>query len=186
MKVPHNMKTMRDRETLRDLAEDQDEMKKGIEYLKQQLSEEKDDLKRAALMSHLGVYCRILNDYANSEEFFIKAIELYREKDHEARAFAVRLRLAHTYHWKEQYTKSDEIFLKSLEKIKKSSDKNITKYKDYILQHFGKSKFDRQMYKDALNMFLEALELRLAKGDLDLIESTQMAIDRVREFVEKE
>jgi RimJ/RimL family protein N-acetyltransferase len=47
---------------------------------------------------------------------------------------------------------------------------------DFALQHLGKVLFDRRRYSDALACFQEALRLREAKNDPELVASTELAI----------
>src|SRR5215471_16931495 len=47
---------------------------------------------------------------------------------------------------------------------------------DFALQHLGKVLFDQEEYERALARFQEALALREAKGDRELIASTQLAV----------
>jgi tetratricopeptide (TPR) repeat protein len=51
---------------------------------------------------------------------------------------------------------------------------------DFALQHLGKVQFERRQSAQALQTFGEALVLREAKDEADLIESTRLAIEAVR------
>ncbi|WP_043475204.1 tetratricopeptide repeat protein [Kitasatospora sp. MBT66] len=50
---------------------------------------------------------------------------------------------------------------------------------DFALQHTGKHLMERGDLADAQSHLLEALRLRIAKGNTELVESTQAALDRV-------
>lgn len=62
----------------------------------------------------------------------------------------------------------------------------INGYLDFVLQHKGKCLLELARLKDAENCFVKAIELRNRKGETDLIDSTQQAIDLVKEIRTKQ
>jgi hypothetical protein len=52
--------------------------------------------------------------------------------------------------------------------------------RDFVFQHYGKSKFDQGRYGRAYEMFEAAMRLRVLKGDAGLIESTRVAMETAR------
>ena len=91
-----------------------------------------------------------------------------------------RIRLANTFQWQKNFSKSNLIFNEIEEElscIEKGSFKN---YEDFLFQHIGKNKFDQNNYEEALYYFNKAIMIRLEKGDQELIDSTNLAINTVR------
>jgi tetratricopeptide (TPR) repeat protein len=170
---------------LREVPDDPEQMRKGVDYLKEKLEEEQDGgAAEAALRSQLAGYCRIMGDLELAKEHYQKAKDILKEAGKEQHIFAIQLRMAIVYQWDGRFKNADEIYSKSIEKSRRSSDKTIQKYLDFALQHYGKSKFEQGQFDSALDCFMEALELRLIKGDLTLIESTQKAIEVTRSKLE--
>ena len=166
---------------LREVPDDPEQMRKGIEWLQERLDGEgNDDIQQAALMSQIGVFSRILGDLDNAEQMLIQAHTLLKEMGSPIHAFATNLRLAVVFQWRKNYSKSDDIYFKSLKKIRTSKDPKVLKYLDFVLQHYGKSKFEQGFFNEALELFMEGYEARLAKGDMDLISSTEAAISACR------
>lgn len=60
----------------------------------------------------------------------------------------------------------------------------INEYLDFVWQHKGKCLLELERPKDAEKCFVKALELRNSKGNAALIDSTQQAIDLVKEIKE--
>ena len=55
-------------------------------------------------------------------------------------------------------------------------------YRDFALQHLGKCRLEQGAVDDAISLLEEALKLRLKKGDTELINSTERALDMARNF----
>ena len=47
---------------------------------------------------------------------------------------------------------------------------------DFLYQHYGKSKLDEEDLKAAFSYFQKALQIRLEKGNEELIRSTKLSI----------
>lgn len=85
------------------------------------------------------------------------------------------IRLANLYQWQQKYQLSEALLEEVLRQCQ--SDHTLKSYLDFAYQHLGKCKFDRGRYKEALHYFDRAFELRQQKGDLQLIDSTQLSLD---------
>lgn len=52
----------------------------------------------------------------------------------------------------------------------------LTNYEDFLYQHYGKSKLDEGDLNVALPYFQKALQIRMKKGNEELIRSTELCI----------
>lgn len=172
---------------LREVPEDSEQMRKGLEWLQDKLVElgPEDSSKAALLLTQIAGYARIMGDYTLSEKCFLDSIRVFEEAGKTELVFANKLRMAVLYQHQKNYTKSSEIYTKSIHFIRNSKNSKVKNYLDFALQHYGKQKFEQKMFKEALDLFMEAYELRLAKGDLDLMSSTEIAINAAKEALEK-
>jgi|SRR5690625_1676219 len=89
------------------------------------------------------------------------------------------IRLGEAYKYDDNHRLALDQFNKALEicEIKK-----LDEYLDFALQHKGKCLMELTRFEDAEECFMKALEIRSIKGDSSLIDSTQQAIDLVREM----
>ena len=75
-------------------------MKQGIVLLKEHLHEGPLYGKNCGL---IGVYERITGNLSDSKYYLQKAIEYYTQTDNIQGLFINKLRLAHTYHWEQNF-----------------------------------------------------------------------------------
>ncbi len=153
---------------LKEVPEDAVAMKKGADWLQEKIDEldESDKVQQTILLSQLSGFARILGDLDLAETSIVQAIEILKEFKREDQIFAMNLRLAIVYQYRANFAKADQIYTSSLKEIETSGDKKLKKYHDFVLQHYGKLKFDQGFYKEALDYFMRAYEERIVKGDL--------------------
>lgn len=144
------------------------EMKQGIVFLKEHLHESSLYRKNSGL---IGVYERIAGNHSDSEYYLQKAIEYYTQTDNIQGLFINKLRLAHTYHWKGKFPAANTLFTELLQTLP-----DLPAYEDFFYQHYGKSKLDEGDFHTALTCFQKALQIRLQKGNEELIHSTKLCI----------
>lgn len=171
--LPFNM-SYRFNEQLREVPVNPYQMKQGIIYLKKRALEEEDECAAAKTYGHIGVYERILGELTSSERHLLLAIYLYDRHADTIGEFLNTIRLGHTYHWQEQWDKANETFQLLIEQLKADEDLHI--YEDFVYQHYGKCLLDQRIVSRAHHYFQRALEIRLKKGDKELIESTNSCI----------
>lgn len=169
--------------TLRERAEDSASMKQGVKFLKDKLEDETDDFANATLLSMVGTYQRILIELSESEDSFNKAIEKYKSAGKKAHALGAKLRLAITYQWKKDFVEADKIFMETISKLENTEEPKLQHYLNFAHQHYAKSLFEQRRNEVALENFVAALELRLAAGDMKLIEETQNCIGKTKEVI---
>lgn len=172
---------------LREVPEDSEQMRKGLEWLQDKLVElgPEDAGKAAGLLTQIAGYARIMGDFPLSEKCFKDSIRVFEEAGKTELVFLNKLRMAVLYQHMKNYTKSSEIYTGAIKFIRASKSAKVQNYLDFALQHYGKQLYEQKRFKDALDHFMEAYELRLAKGDLDLMSSTEIAISKAKEAIEK-
>ncbi|MBB6448099.1 tetratricopeptide (TPR) repeat protein [Geomicrobium halophilum] len=176
--IPFNMSVHFDAR-LKEVPDDEEQMKKGISFLKEKVVDEN----HPKLAGLLGVYSRILGNLQEAEWYLNESIEMYRDNHNKRGLVANKLRLAHVFQWKENYYQADTLFKEVMIEIKQDSAlKDV--YLDFAYQHYGKSKFDQEDYHEALELFQQALTIRRKKGDYGLIQSTQQAILQTKECLQ--
>jgi tetratricopeptide (TPR) repeat protein len=162
-------------ENLQDVPNNPDEVKHAIAFLLGQLSKEEiESRQRIQLLGLVGVYARMLKDFATAQQALTSAIELSELLGDKRLKTANLIRLAHVHQWWQEYALSEALFEEVI--MACQQDRDLASYLDFAYQHMGKCKFDQQQYKEAQNYFEQALVLRNNKGDQSLIDSTQFAI----------
>ena len=168
-----NIAYMIDPQTLREIPEDPDAMRRALAYyLNAAEQEAADTLIHIKSLGMAGSIARILEELELSESLLRSAIQLAEENGHSSLAFVNRIRLAHTLQWQKEFAVSTALFAELLATV-------MDGYHDFVLQHAGKNAFDMGDYARARNLFRDALRLRQQMGKADLIESTQIAIQAV-------
>ncbi|WP_439874340.1 hypothetical protein ACSLGG_23635 [Bacillus mycoides] len=167
MNIPFEMGYTFD-ENLREKPLSLAEMKQGIKVLKERLYEGSLYGKSCGL---IGVYERIAGNLSESKHYLQKAIKYYTQTDSIKGLFINKLRLAHTYHWERNFSAANTIFTELLQTLP-----DFPAYEDFFYQHYGKRKLDEGDFHTALSYFQKALQIRLQKGNEELIHSTKLCI----------
>ncbi|EEK81876.1 hypothetical protein bcere0010_45440 [Bacillus cereus ATCC 4342] len=119
----------------------------------------------------IGVYERIAGNLSESKYYLQEAIKYYIQTDNTQGIFINKLRLAHTYYWERKFAAANTIFIELLQTLP-----DLPAYEDFFYQHYGKSKLDEGDFQTALTCFQKALQIRLQKGNEELIHSTKLCI----------
>jgi len=174
--IPFDMSFTLD-DVLRERATDRGGMSQGVGHIKEHIDKETDPLKKATLLTLLGVYSRIMMELVESEESLEEAISIYKENNKKSHGLGAKLRLAVTYTWKKEFGKSDHIFLGAIDMLKNTQEPALLKHLDYAYLHYGKSLFEQQRYDMALDNFVASYELKIQKGDMNGLDLLQQCID---------
>jgi tetratricopeptide (TPR) repeat protein len=134
---------------------------------------------RIRLLGQLGHYSRLLNRLDEAERYLRQALDLSRQQDARIPLLVNSIRLAHVYQWQGRFDLAEPIFLDAI-RLCEDPASEYADYLDFALQHYGKCLFDMGRYREAEVCFAKALQIRNQKGDPDLIQSTQYALDVVR------
>jgi tetratricopeptide (TPR) repeat protein len=168
-----------------DIPENPNDVLKYILEQKEKLKSVIDPKERVTILGKIGSYTRMLGNLEEAESLLGEAVKLIDEHNLDIGLWAANgIRLAHVYQWMECYDIADEMFSSIVDMCKKRVE--IEKYLNFALQHYGKLFFDLEEYKEALKYFKETMQLRQKIGDLELIKSTQHAIDVTRKKIKED
>ncbi|MGB0452094.1 MAG: hypothetical protein ACPGJV_00145 [Bacteriovoracaceae bacterium] len=131
-----------------------------------------------------GVYQRIVQQLEQSAETLTTAFNLFKESGSMDEAQITKLRLATTLAWQEKYTKSDDYYKKEIKRLEGAKDPKKQKLLAYALENLAKSKFRRNFYKEALDLFLEAHEVLMLIGRVEEMGKVNDYILKTRENLE--
>lgn len=168
-------------ENLRFVPVDPTALLKYVDSLKLELKEAIDSSRRVSLLGEIAVYLRSLDQFEEAENYLFEALKLIAsQKLGMAKEVQQKIRLAHVWQEKREFSKSDALFSEVLKFCRENED--ASQYLDFALQHTGKNYFDQANYSLAMTYFSEALELRLRKNSPpDQVESSQVAVRRTQE-----
>jgi len=153
--------------------------------LKNIIGEAKDLLKdsnkddKYYLYGVLGNLYRISGQSKKAINYLTYCLERANKERNFTREVISLIRLGEAFKYDNNHKLALDQFNKALEICKTNK---INRYLDFALQHKGKCLMELARLKDAEKCFAKALELRNAKGDSTLIDSTQQAIDLLREI----
>ena len=125
-----------------------------------------------------GSLARILRDFKTAHQNLEQALRLAQIANEKKSVTANELRLAHLYQWERQFGTSTAMFDKIIKNCE--TDVELEAYLDFAYQHAGKNAFDQGHYEQAETFFKKALRIRSQRGNADLIESTELALQAVR------
>lgn len=185
MENPYDMSTTYN-DLLRDVPVHPEEMEKGVAFLKEKLDLSNSEKERAKLLNLIGIYLRILGKLEEAELMLADAHTLYLNLKEPVLAEGVSLRMAIVYQYMGDFNKSDAVFTRIIKEVEQNQNRNLAGFHDFALQHYAKSLFEQKRYQKALDLLLRVHSMRLLKGDMNLIESTEIAIQKTREMMEKE
>src|SRR5699024_7829172 len=99
------------------------------------------------------------------------------QEKHRSREIVSNIRLGEAFKYSNQYERAFNCFDKALYFCKVYQ---IHDYEDFSLQHKGKCFMELERFSEAEDCFDRALDIRGKKGNQSLIDSTQQAIDLVK------
>lgn len=170
----YNLKTSFDR-NLRDVPENTHEMGLACQDIEVYLQNEESPLTRATWLGTMGSFQRILKLLTQAELSHQECLQiLLKNSADQRRIYAANLRLAHVYQWQERFSESNRLFEETLWDVQKLQEPVLL---SFCYQHQGKNFFDQKRYAEALKCFHQALEIREASGDLELVQSSRLAAD---------
>ncbi len=169
-------------EQLRELPENEEEMHKGVQFLKQQLQNTNITIKqKAKYMGNIGAYLRVLRKYEEGKQYLTEAIRILRELNDDVSIFVNKLRLAHIYQWEHEFDIANKMFEQCVKLAQ--SEQIYEAYKDFTYQHYGKCLYDQCRFTVALVYFEKALSIREDKANESLLASSQKAVDVCKEKI---
>lgn len=160
-------------EHLREVPDDPDEMSKAISFLLR-ARKRGEDIELMQIDGWLSVFCRILGDLDQARAFANEAVTIADDLGDDLASVQNRIRLANVLQWEGEFALADAHY-ESLVMQCRSQD-GARRYLDFALQHYGKSLYDQERYREAADLFRQALEIRLAAGNEGLIASSRLAL----------
>lgn len=157
---------------LQDYPESPEDLKKFIEFEKQEILNLTGDEKHKRI-SRLAVHCRQLRNYNEAHELF-KMASGYFENTNPQMKMVNYLRWGDVFRFERRFDQAWDI-LKKAEQILLTHQ--FMDYQDFYFQHLGKLFFDKDEYEKALECFEKALSLRIKKANSELISSTEFALE---------
>ncbi|RKF28597.1 hypothetical protein D7I43_04750 [Micromonospora globbae] len=165
--------------TLREVADDPDELRTIRRRLTEKLASAADNRARARLLSLRAVVSRVLNELDDALADARLALT-YAEATGELRRIALaQARLAHVLRWRGEFTEADQLFALA------TSPELPDRLQAALHEHAGRSCYDQGRFMEACQHFERALDLRGA-GDADLLARVRTALDAVAERVATE
>jgi tetratricopeptide (TPR) repeat protein len=131
--------------------------------------------KRMVLLRRIGSGLTALGDLAAARRVLSEALELACELADPRAEVAVRINMGDALRYAGDLPAAAAQYELALALARRAAPDRV----DFALQHYGKHLFDAGRTEQAIACLREALRLRQAKGDTDLIESTRRALAMV-------
>jgi tetratricopeptide (TPR) repeat protein len=159
-------------DTLREIVEDPDGLRRLRDRLTAKLDTATDNASRARLLSLRAVVSRILGDLGKALSDAKLALAHAEATGHLRRIAIAQARLAHVLQWRGDFAEADRLFALA------NSPELPDRLRATLHEHAGRSCYDQGRYIEACNHFERSLELRKVE-DPDLIARTELALDAV-------
>lgn len=127
----------------------------------------------------IGNLLRIMEKPQEAIYYLTWCLEYAVNEKNRKREIVSNIRLGEAYKYNDQYERAFNCFDKALYLCETYQ---IHDYEDFALQHKGKCLMEMKMFPEAKACFERALEIRKKKGHQFLIDSTEQAIEFVREL----
>ena len=131
----------------------------------------------ARLLGYLGEADRVLGRYDAAVALHAEALGLARSLGDRRLEVASQIRLGEAHRCRGDLATAERLFRDALVACAQS---DLAAYADFALQHLGKCRLDQSDAAEATACFHQALALRRAKGDAELIASTEQALALAR------
>ncbi|MFF2614690.1 tetratricopeptide repeat protein [Kitasatospora sp. NPDC058046] len=140
------------------------------------------DPARARLLTRwIGIGHLCLGHHEEARTLLRQSLDLATETGNTRAVVATGLNLADAHRYAGDVRTADALYRSALDTARTRHPELL----DFALQHTGKHLMERGDLTQARTHLQEALRLRIAKGDSELIESTQAALDRVELLLDR-
>ncbi|MFD5437061.1 tetratricopeptide repeat protein [Kitasatospora sp. NPDC127067] len=163
---------------LRMVPTDRDELTSAVGRLHEELRalpEETDPARVRLLTRWIGIGRMCLGDHEEARTSLRQSLDLAAVMGNTRAVVATGLNLADAHRYAGDVQTADALYRSALTSARSRHPELL----DFALQHTGKHLMERGDLADARTHLQEAMRLRITKGDRELIESTQAALDRV-------
>ncbi|MFJ4777413.1 tetratricopeptide repeat protein [Streptomyces sp. NPDC088762] len=163
-------------ENLRMIPIDRDELTAAAAGLRGELRDPATEAARRRVLARwTGIASLALGDYQSARAFLRQALDLAMASGNTRAVIATQLNLGDAYRYAGEASTADTLYRSALDTARAQQPDLL----DFALQHFAKHLMEQGHLVPARAHLQEALHLRQAKGDAELIESTQAAVDHV-------
>jgi tetratricopeptide (TPR) repeat protein len=160
---------------LRQVAAGRSGVENAAAAARERLGSAADDRERARLHGYLGNAARMLGRDADAVAELERSLELATELGDLDLVAVATIRLAEAHRCFDRFDRAEALLRSALD---------LGPRRDFALQHLGKTLVDAGRPAEGVPLLEEALELRLATADAELIESTRLALDRARALLQ--
>ncbi|MER7706140.1 tetratricopeptide repeat protein [Kitasatospora sp. NPDC097605] len=134
-----------------------------------------DPARTRVLTRWIGIGLMCLGNHEDARTFLRQSLDLAAASGNTGAVIATRLNLADAHRYSGDVRTADALYRSALTTARSRHPELV----DFALQHTGKHLMERGDLAEARAHLREALRLRIAKGNTELVESTQAALDRV-------
>ncbi|MEU7138572.1 phosphotransferase [Nocardia sp. NPDC046473] len=119
-----------------------------------------------------GIEAMLLGRYDQALDLLDRALELV---DTEERRITVWINLGDVYRYQGDAATAETLYRRAVEHARVAAPDVLS----FAVQHLGKALAEQDQLTEAHTLLREALDLRAAEGDSELIESTRVALERL-------
>lgn len=122
----------------------------------------------------IGIELMLLGRYDDALDHLDRALEL---ADSDRRRISVWINLGDVYRYRGDTVPAETLYRRTVDHARDSAPEALS----FALQHLGKALAEQGRLPEARALLTEALKLRVAEGDAELIESTRTTLDALDE-----
>ncbi|MFD7645761.1 tetratricopeptide repeat protein [Kitasatospora sp. NPDC059795] len=160
---------------LRMVPTDRDELTIVVGQLRQELDVTTDPSRTRFLTREIGIAQMTLGNHDEARALLRKALDMATAAGNTRSVVASGINLGDAHRYAGDTQAADALYRSALATARSLHPELL----DFAHQHFGKHLMELGDHAGALAHLQEALRLRIAKGNAELVESTQAALDRV-------
>ncbi|MFB8202859.1 tetratricopeptide repeat protein [Kitasatospora purpeofusca] len=169
-------------DALRMVPTDRDELATAIVRLREELRalpEDADPARTRVLTRWIGIGQMSMGHHDEALTFLRQSFDIAARTGNTRAVVATGLNLADAHRYAGDARSADALYRSALNTARNQHPELV----DYALQHTGKHLMERGDLTGAQAHLKEALRLRIAKEDTELVKSTQAALDRVEMLI---
>ncbi|WP_327681790.1 tetratricopeptide repeat protein [Kitasatospora sp. NBC_00458] len=162
-------------EDLRMVPTDRAGLIAAVDRLRVELSTGPDPDRTRVLTRWIGIAQMSLGNHDEARTFLRRSLELAVTRGNVRAVIATELNFGDAHRYAGDVETADALYRSALDTARGKCPELL----DFACQHFGKHLMERGDLTGARAQLQEALRLRIGRGDTELVESTQAALDRV-------
>ncbi|RPE33173.1 tetratricopeptide repeat protein [Kitasatospora cineracea] len=160
---------------LRMVPTDRAELTAAVDRLREELFTGPGPARARVLTRWIGIARMSLGDHDEARAFLRRSLELAVTSGNVRAVVATKLNFGDAHRYAGDIETAETFYRSALDAARSKCPELL----DFALQHFGKHLMERGDLAGARAHLQEALRLRIAKGNTELVGSTQAALDRV-------